>query len=145
MESKNNFNDNQHDYNPAEEKETEEKGYYGNPSFTNRGMFRRPFSFKGRIRRLEYVISYIIYWVWASLFQLCVSDLGNSDVSVLSAFFLLTVIPMVWFIIAQGCKRCHDIDNCGWWQLVPFYWLFMLFGNSEQGDNEYGDNPKGDS
>ena len=30
----------------------------------NKGMFNKPFSFKGRIRRLEYGISFIIYFIW---------------------------------------------------------------------------------
>ena len=32
----------------------------------NRGMFKKPFSFSGRIRRLEYGISFIIYSSFAS-------------------------------------------------------------------------------
>lgn len=55
----------------------------------------------------------------------------------------LLMIPMYWFMFAQGAKRCHDRGNSGWFQLIPFYSLWMLFGDSEPGTNEYGPNPKG--
>lgn len=50
---------------------------------------------------------------------------------------------VVWFLLAQGAKRCHDRGNSGWWQLIPFYYLWMFFADGEIGDNEYGTNPKG--
>ena len=55
----------------------------------------------------------------------------------------LLLIPVYWFTWAQGAKRCHDRGNSGWFQIIPFYGLWMLFGDGEIGDNEYGSNPKG--
>jgi uncharacterized membrane protein YhaH (DUF805 family) len=49
---------------------------------------------------------------------------------------------MIWFLWAQNAKRCHDRGNSGWYQLIPFYFLVLLFGDGEEGENEYGDNPK---
>ena len=48
-----------------------------------------------------------------------------------------------YFLIAQGAKRCHDRGNTGWYQLIPFYGLWMLFGDGDIGTNNYGANPKG--
>lgn len=59
-----------------------------------------------------------------------------------SLFVLISFIPMVWFSLAQNAKRCHDRGNSGWYQLIPFYFLVLLFGGSDKGSNKYGDNPK---
>jgi len=100
-------------------------------------MFKKPFSFEGRIRRTEYGLSYLIYILTAVIFSF-IADAGG-----IAAFFGLAIIPLVWFMLAQGAKRCHDRGNTGWFQLIPFYGLWMLFADSEHGPNEYGPNPKG--
>ena len=101
-------------------------------------MFRRPFSFEGRIRRLEFGLSILIYYAYLSIS----TGLANGE----QYFFiqLLSMIPAYWFILAQGSKRCHDRGNSGWYQIIPFYSLWMLFGDSERGINRYGLNPKGE-
>ncbi|HEY9187886.1 MAG TPA: DUF805 domain-containing protein [Ignavibacteria bacterium] len=55
----------------------------------------------------------------------------------------LLSIPAIWFLLSQGAKRCHDIGNNGWYQIIPFYFLWMLFADSEIGINVFGPNPKG--
>lgn len=57
--------------------------------------------------------------------------------------YLITLVPFLWFILAQGCKRCHDRNNSGWYQIIPFYVLWMLFADGDVGENDYGPNPKG--
>ncbi|KAA0130385.1 DUF805 domain-containing protein [Chryseobacterium sp. SN22] len=109
-------------------------------------MFKAPFSFDGRIRRLEYGLSYLIYLVFALPFNIYLrmseNSYGGPSGTVLVIFFIL-LIPFLWFMLAQGAKRCHDRGNSGWFQLIPFYGLWMLFADSENGPNEYGPNPKG--
>jgi len=56
--------------------------------------------------------------------------------------YLISLVPMVWFMCAQNCKRSHDSGNSGWYQLIPFYVIYLLFAKGEEGANEYGDNPK---
>ena len=103
-------------------------------------MFRNPFSFEGRIRRLEYVISFAIYFVSVQLLGLGFNSTFNSDSQLL---ILVLFVPLLWFIIAQGTKRCHDRGNSGAWLLIPFYSIFLLFADGEIQMNEYGDDPKG--
>jgi uncharacterized membrane protein YhaH (DUF805 family) len=105
-------------------------------------MFKNPFSFNGRIRRLEYGLSYIIYVVAAFLVDLMFLGPMESDDSTIITV-LLFFIPLLWFLLAQGAKRCHDRDSSGWFQLIPFYGLWMLFADGEPGINQYGPNPKG--
>ncbi len=100
-------------------------------------MFKAPFKFDGRIRRTEFGLSYIIY----SFVAVIISTLMQVNENF--AFLALFLIPVLWFFIAQGAKRCHDRGNSGWYQLIPFYVFWMLFAESEPGENEYGKNPKG--
>ena len=106
----------------------------------NRGMFKKPFSFSGRIRRLEYGISFIVYFIWY-LFVDVAGKSSNLSQGV-AIIILISIIPILWFLWAQNCKRCHDRGNSGWYQLIPFYFFVLLFGDGEPGENEYGTNPK---
>ena len=100
-------------------------------------MFKNPFSFEGRIRRLEYGLSYIIYM----LGQLSISYAMEANEA--NPWFLLLYIPLLWFLFAQGAKRCHDRGNNGGWQVIPFYVFWLIFADGVFGENEYGKNPKG--
>lgn len=106
----------------------------------NKGMFKRIFSFKGRIRRTEYGLSYIVFLVWYFLFM-SITEMNDAN-PLLVLFTLLTIVPAYWFLWSQGAKRCHDRGNSGWYQIIPFYFFVMLFGGSEEGVNDYGTNPK---
>ena len=101
-----------------------------------KGMFSSPFSFDGRIRRTEYGISLIIYVIVATFVNAIVES-GEAPI------IGLAYIPMLWFFWAQGAKRCHDVGNNGWWQIIPFYGFWLLFQDGQPGLNEYGYNPKG--
>lgn len=103
-------------------------------------MFCRPFSFEGRIRRLEYGLSCIVSFIYALSAGVMNTLFGGTEASL-----YLWLIPAYWFGFAQCAKRCHDRGNSGWYQLIPFYGLWMLFGDSAKGDNEYGPNPKGEN
>jgi uncharacterized membrane protein YhaH (DUF805 family) len=100
-------------------------------------MFKNPFSFDGRIRRTEYGVSFIIYVVIAVIVNAIIES--SHDAAILG----LAYIPMLWFLWAQGAKRCHDVGNNGWWQIIPFYALWLLFQDGQPGTNKYGENPKG--
>lgn len=118
----------------AQKRETIEKQDVS-PIKSTQGMFTRPFSFDGRIRRTEYGISFIIYVLLAVI----VNDLVESGEFPIIIF---AYFPLLWFLWGQGAKRCHDMGNSGWYQIIPFYVLWMLFSSSDSGMNEYGINPK---
>lgn len=119
--------------------EQEQPIYDEEPS--NRGMFKRPFSFHGRIRRLEYVLSILIFYLYAIVVGIVLGLVTNGNVSEVAVYICL--IPGYWFLWAQGAKRCHDRNNTGWYQIIPFYGLWMIFADGDEGENDYGDNPKG--
>lgn len=101
-------------------------------------MFKKPFSFEGRSRRTEYGLSYLLYII----FIVIISFIPQES-SMLYIFLVIFIIPLIWFLLAQGAKRCHDRGNSGWYQLIPFYGFWMLFADSDNGENQYGPNPKG--
>lgn len=100
-------------------------------------MFKAPFSFKGRIRRTEYVLSYILYLAVLYFTDYVTAEFGDIGEIV----NIILIIPMLWFYFAQGAKRCHDRGNSGFYQIIPFYVFWMVFAKSDYGKNKYGLNP----
>ena len=45
----------------------------------------------------------------------------------------------MWYIFAQGAKRCHDCGRSGWYQVIPFYFFWLIFANEETKSNKYGE------
>jgi len=99
-------------------------------------MFKAPLSFTGRIRRSEYGISFILAYI-AAFIALSIGAALDSQFVVFALY-----VPILWFYWAQGCKRCHDRGNSGIFQIIPFYFLWMIFADGEPGANQYGPNPK---
>ena len=91
------------------------------------------FTFEGRIRRVEYGITILLFTVFDVFLALIKIPFLQS----------ILFILLLWFLWAQGAKRCHDIGKSGWWQIVPFFGLWMLFKDGDVGFNEYGEDPKG--
>ncbi len=108
-------------------------------------MFKNPFSFEGRIRRTEYGLSHIIggfaFFIFAFIISFATG--GRNGGGAAGGVIVVAYVPYLWFIWAQGAKRCHDLGNSGWWQLIPLYGFWLLFADGQSGSNEYGDNPKG--
>ncbi|MCM5664292.1 DUF805 domain-containing protein [Galbibacter mesophilus] len=108
-------------------------------------MFKSPFSFDGRIRRTEYGLSILIYFIgYFLVFMLTALFTGFMELDATGATLLFWVflVPILYFNIAQSAKRCHDLGNSGWYQLIPFYIFWLLFAEGQSGANEYGQNPK---
>lgn len=110
---------------------------YRNIGPDNYGFFRAPFSFKGRIRRTEWWITLIITQMSSVFIGAFLENESTSPIA------LISLVPVIWFGVAQAVKRCHDRGNSGWYFIVPFYSLWMAFGDGEAGSNAYGTNPKG--
>lgn len=114
----------------------ERLGKPSSSSNSSKGIFRNPFSFEGRIRRTEYGISLIIYFILVIILNVYIESEPDA------LFALLLYIPLLWFLWAQGAKRCHDRGNSGWFQIIPFYIFWLIFAEGDPLDNEYGQRPK---
>jgi uncharacterized membrane protein YhaH (DUF805 family) len=91
-------------------------------------MFKAPFSFNGRIQRIEYALTFLVYFIALIM----VSALAE-----MQPILGLVIIPVLWFLWAQGAKRCHDLGHNGWYQIIPFYFFALLFSKGDSGLNEY--------
>lgn len=130
---------------PLTEQETptfeQEVPIYNRQDGHSKGMFKHIFSFHGRIRRLEYGLTYLVYVVYSIPINIIPEDEMSPAFAII---WLLLLVPICWGLWAQGAKRCHDIGHSGWWQLIPFYFFWMIFEDGQKGINQYGENPKGE-
>ena len=95
----------------------------------------RPFSFKGRIGRVQLILSYVVGFVaWFASFFLYYLEY-NSNIFLL---FLACTVVFFWFLYAQCAKRCHDLGKSGAWMFVPFWNVLLFFAEGEEQDNQYG-------
>lgn len=97
----------------------------------------RPFSFKGRIGRVQLILSYVMGFVaWFAIYALSEPALEyNSNIFLL---FLACTAVFFWFLYAQCAKRCHDLGKSGAWMFVPFWNILLFFAEGEKGENQYG-------
>ena len=91
-------------------------------------MFKALFSFNGRIGRAEYAITFACY--------IFVIVLVNTMVETMP-LLVLFLFPMIWILWAQGAKRCHDQGKNGWYQIIPLYFIALLFIEGDTGLNKY--------
>ena len=100
-------------------------------------MFKAPFSFNGRIGRIEYLISGVAFLVmYAAGTGIMRAGSGADAIGVLMS------IPAFWFVLAQGWKRSQDAGWHGIIGAIPYVNLVLLFVGGDQGTNAYGPNPR---
>lgn len=102
-------------------------------------MFKRPFSFKGRISRREYRISFLINPIVVISYLIISVVYFRTSINI----FLIFIPLLAWFNSAQSAKRCHDMGKSGWYQFgyFNFSWFQMMHKEGMDGDNEYGPKP----
>lgn len=120
-------------------------------------MFKNPFSFNGRIRRIEYLLSNLLggfvfgvaFWLGmgTSLISAETKSAGGFGFGMLIS--IAAILGGIWFTIAQDVKRLHDVDKSGWFVLlliIPvinfILGIYMLLADGTVGPNRYGNDPK---
>jgi len=79
------------------------------------------FVFEGRASRSEFWFFFLVYIVSNIVLEFTKAT-NSSILIILSAIFSYgTIIPMV----SAGCRRMHDIDKSGWFQMIPIYNLIL--------------------
>ena len=91
--------------------------------------------FKGRYTRSQYFFTMLISGILFNIAE-CVS---RGDLYSVKGYVCLGVMILcLWCNICTATKRCHDLGHNGWWQLIPFYGLWLLFASGDDDDNRYG-------
>lgn len=107
-------------------------------------MFNYLFSYEGRVDRLTYWISQVVFYV---LFFILVPFISTPDSDFNFNWSLLLLIIPFWFSFVITIKRLHDIDCSGWWILINFIpylgpiIMFIVLGfiAGTDGSNRFGD------
>ncbi len=124
--------------------------------------YKRYFDFAGRSRRKEYWLFILFYIV--VLIPLAILDnvlgltIGGGEVVSYSEFgdgyasvgfnAPMGILSMIWAALnlipslAAAIRRMHDQDKSGWFILIPFYNLILLFLDGTRGPNRFGPDPK---
>ena len=87
----------------------------------------------GRASRNEYIPVFILC---VTVQRVC--EKSTSSLGVCLAVSILAAVAL----IVESTRRLHDVGRSGWWQLVPFYSLVLLFSKGDEGPNDYGPDPR---
>ena len=83
---------------------------------------RRFVDFKGRSDRKQY-LSFLLFYILVDLFI----NLANPNGTTINAVIMgALIVPL----IAVEIRRSHDVGKSGWWILVPFYSIYLMFKES---------------
>lgn len=96
-------------------------------------MFRAPFYSNGRIGRVEYILSLLIFIGADLICNLTFGAPSNNGV------YSIILIVLWVFMLTQGAKGFHDLGDSGWWELIPLYYIWHMIAKGDEGENEYGE------
>ena len=80
---------------------------------------RRFSDFKGRSTRIQYN-SFLLFYILVDFFV----NLINPNLTTLN--FIIVVVLFVPLLACQ-IRRSHDVGKSGWWILIPFYSVYLMF------------------
>ena len=137
--------------------------HYQDP-IDNSKFFGHFFSIKGRIGRLEYLLTTIIGVALAFLgalhigtwYTLITGDV-NYDMTTATIIGCIALLTCAALLVVAGIKRCHDSGTSIWYAYIPAVSLFVLngilgffcivaifflfFQKGDEGINAYGTEP----
>ena len=86
--------------------------------------------FEGRASRSEFWPYFFVY-----MFGSWILDVSTeaTQMPILGIVTLIISLGGMLPMISVGCRRMHDINKSGWWQLVPIYNLILWAQDSSDG------------
>jgi uncharacterized membrane protein YhaH (DUF805 family) len=74
-----------------------------------------------------------MFWWWVLFSSIVGLVVSESDL-----LSLLVNLALLVPSISVGARRMHDIGRSGWWQIVPFYNIYLAVQPGDPGMNAYG-------
>ena len=94
---------------------------------------KKYFVFDGRASKSEFWYFFLIYTVGSIILSEIAKSIMSPALLILSGLITFgTIIPF----LAVGCRRLHDINKSGWWQLIPVYNLILWAQDSSEGNTQ---------
>ena len=84
--------------------------------------FRRFIDFRGRSNKLQYN-AFLLFYVLTDLF---LSYFAGGSTTINSVVMACLLLPL----FAVQVRRSHDTGKSGWWVLLPFYSIYLIFAKS---------------
>jgi len=105
-------------------------------------VFENYFNFSGRARRKEWFLFVFLHLIMTFIFYK-VNTIIEFAYGIEMTYNLVILYSLLVFIplIAVTVRRLHDVDKSGWYILVPFYNLVLVWSKGEEGLNNYGEDP----
>lgn len=93
-----------------------------------RTCFSKYFTFAGRAQRSEYWFFYLFTTLVSIVLAIVDAIIGLAiqawaDIGVFGSLFSLAVF---FPTIAAACRRLHDTNRSGWWQILPIAGLLLM-------------------
>lgn len=101
------------------------------------GVLRKYVEFSGRSSRREYW-TFILINMAISISLIIVGTLIKFKY--LSNIYSLAVLLPATGV---GIRRMHDVNESGWFSLIPFYNIYLAAKPGTKGQNKYGADPYG--
>lgn len=108
-------------------------------------MWKNALNFKGRSRRKEYWIPFLINVVLGFIFGLLIGI--TESIFFLGVYYLYTIMAILP-ATAMSVRRLHDVGKSGWYYFIifipfgAFYILYLFCQDSQYGKNQWGEDPK---
>lgn len=96
------------------------------------------FSFKGRASRGEWWVIRLGAAFIENIPYTLYESSGEESV-VLAVILAVVAVFVTWINLATNTRRCHDLGHNGFWQLIPFYGIWMGFVKGEERTNKYSE------
>jgi len=88
---------------------------------------RRFADFRGKSTRYQYN-SFLLFYLLLNLF---IQAANPNQPTINNVIWVISLVPL----FAAEVRRAHDVGKSGWWILVPFFPIYLMFKNSVPEEN----------